>query len=111
MIGDEDDHPPRYASSPCFMHEVDPHYMGMAGVVDPRQHADVMRWRKAERERLIKARLSMPSDVRREHGLRIAAQLEEAIGNAAGLTVSIYWPFRGEPDLRALVEHIARHGG
>ncbi len=43
----------RFASPPCFLHELDPHY------VDPQQRIDVMRWRKAERERRIGARVGM----------------------------------------------------
>ncbi len=69
-----------------------------------------MRWRKAERERLIKERLANPSDVRRRHGDGIADHLEQAIGHVAGLTVSAYWPVRGEPDLRGLLERLAARG-
>lgn len=108
--GDNDD-PATYASPPCFMHEVDPAYMGLAEALDPRQRVDVMRWRKAERERLIKERLTIPGDVRREHGDRISANLEVAIGDVAGLTVSAYWPFRGEPDLRGFLERVVVRGG
>jgi 5-formyltetrahydrofolate cyclo-ligase len=80
MTGHSDDGgPATYASPPCFMHEVDPAYMGLSKASDPRQRADVMRWRKAERERLIAARLAIPGDLRRRNGERIAASLEEAI--------------------------------
>ncbi len=107
----DDDHPATCASPPCFMHEVDPAYMGLSDIVDPRQRADIMRWRKVERERLTKERLAIPGDVRRAHGERISANLEDAIGGVAGLTVSAYWPFRGEPDLREFLEHVVVRGG
>ncbi len=100
-----------FASPPCFMHEVDPAYMGLAPEPDPVQKADVMRWRKAERERLIAERLAIPPDARRDLGDRIAARLEAAIGDVTGLTVSAYWPFRGEPDLRSMLERVAARGG
>lgn len=100
-----------YASPPCMMHEVDPAYSGIPLEGDPQQKADVMRWRKAERERLIKQRLAIPGETRRAYGERIAAQLEEAIGEPAGITVSAYWPFRGEPDLRALLGRVIERGG
>jgi hypothetical protein len=61
-----------YAYPPCFMHEVDQ--------VDPQQQVDVLRWRKAERERLLKERLAIPSDVRRRHGNLIAGHLQQIIG-------------------------------
>ena len=44
-----DDDPAGYASPPCFMHEIDPAYMGLASAADPQQRADLRRWRKAER--------------------------------------------------------------
>jgi 5-formyltetrahydrofolate cyclo-ligase len=70
-----DDNTGNYASPPCFMRDVDPTYMGLSNATDPQQRAQVMRWRKVERERLIKERLAIPSDVRRRHGERIAANL------------------------------------
>lgn len=108
---DDDDRSATYASPPCFMHELDPAYMGLAAAVDPLQRADLMRWRKAERERLIAERLAIGSNVRRRHGAQIAARLEAAIGVVEGLTVSVYWPFRGEPDLRGVMERITARGG
>jgi 5-formyltetrahydrofolate cyclo-ligase len=107
----DDDGPATYASPPCFMHEIDPAYMGLAMAADPRQCVDVARWRKAERARLIAARLAIPSEVRRRHGQQIAANLEEALGDVGGLTISVYWPFRGEPDLREFLEHVNARGG
>lgn len=78
---------------------------------DPAQRAEVMRWRKAERARLIAARLAVPSRVRKSFGERIARLLEEAIGDPAGLTMSTYAPFRGEPGLTALIESVLARGG
>jgi 5,10-methenyltetrahydrofolate synthetase len=70
-----------------------------------------MRWRKAERARLIAQRLAIPRDVRNALGERIAAHLERTIGDPAGLSVSAYWPFRGEPDLRELLQRVHERGG
>lgn len=108
---DDEDDGGTFASPPCFMHEVDPAYMGLSPAADPIQRADVGRWRKAERERLIAERLAISPDARRDLGDRIAARLEDAIGDVKGLTVSAYWPFRGEPDLRRLLERVATRGG
>ncbi|MEQ1944515.1 5-formyltetrahydrofolate cyclo-ligase [Mesorhizobium sp. VNQ89] len=63
----------------------------------------IARWRKAERERLIAERLSIPTDTRAERSIEIARQLDILLGNVAGRVVSLYWPFRGEPDLRPWV--------
>lgn len=112
MTGRHDDEAPSaYASPPCLMHELDPCFTGLARAVDPQQSQDVMRWRKAERERLIAARLAVDVDTRRAHAGRISAQLREIIGDVRGVTVSTYWPFRGEPDLRDLMAAVAAGGG
>lgn len=105
------DAPPSFASPPCYMHEVDPGYMGLAEAADPQQRADVMRWRKAERQRLIEARLALPSETRRRNSEKIAERLGREIGEVSGLTLSAYWPFRGEPDLRGLMEEVVGRGG
>ena len=96
-----------YASPPCYMHEVDPAYVGL---VDPQQRTDVMRWRKAERERLLKQRLAIPSEIRRQRDILISGHLEQAIGDAAGLAVGIYWPLPSDPDLGGLLQRLAARG-
>jgi 5-formyltetrahydrofolate cyclo-ligase len=78
---------------------------------DPAQRSDVMRWRKAERARLIAERLAIASRARRALSERIARWLEEAIGDPAGLTLSTYAPFRGEPGLSALIKSVLDRGG
>lgn len=100
-----------YASPPCFMHELDSAYLGLTPEPDAQQRVDVMRWRKAERQRLIKERLALPLGERRSHTERIIAALDEVVGDASGRMVSIYWPFRGEPDLRRWMERISALGG
>ncbi len=102
--------PGEYASPPCFAHEIAP-ADGACQAIDPQQRADVMRWRKAERERLIAARLAATAEDRRRWSARIARLLEEAIGRVSGLTVSAYSPFRGEPVLRDLLKSIVARGG
>jgi 5-formyltetrahydrofolate cyclo-ligase family len=73
--------------------------------------AEVVQWRKAERQRLIGERLAMNGDVRRRRGDQIAASLEKVIGDVRGLIVSAYWPFRGEPDLRGFMAAVSARGG
>ena len=93
------------------MHELDPPYAGMTGEVDDQQRTDVMRWRKAERQRLLAERRAISSEVRRSAAKRIVTALMEAIGDVRGLTVSVYWPSRGEPDLRDPIARIIAAGG
>ncbi|MBX3568320.1 MAG: 5-formyltetrahydrofolate cyclo-ligase [Rhizobiaceae bacterium] len=75
------------------------------------QWADVAQWRRAERTRLIEARLAIPADVRAALSAKIAAGLDEAIGPLGGRIVSLYWPFRGEPDLRGWMAEVNLRGG
>lgn len=72
---------------------------------------EIARWRKAERERLIAARLAIPADARAAMAAKIAKRLDAIIGDVSGRTVSLYWPFRGEPDLRPWMASIVARGG
>lgn len=100
------DKPEGFASPPCSLHEIDPAYSGLE-----EGGADVRRWRKAERERLIALRLAIPADERRKFSERIADALDQRLGDLTGKTVSTYWPFRGEPDLRGWMERVIARGG
>lgn len=71
---------------------------------------EVARWRKAERERLIAARLAVPADHRAEMAVRISRIIDDVIGDPKGRIVSLYWPFRGEPDLRPWIASITARG-
>lgn len=112
MAGDDDDGPlgEDYASPPCLMHRVDPASGRLAPATDRRQWADVKRWRKAERERLIAARLAIPAEERRRHAGRIAGALDRLLDDVAGQVVSAYWPFRGEPDLLDWLDRLRARG-
>jgi 5-formyltetrahydrofolate cyclo-ligase len=99
-----------YASPPCYMHEVDPAYSGLDTLPDLQQQCDVRRWRKAERERLIAARLSMAADERRAADQRIVAALDALLASVPGEVVAAYWPVNGEPDLRDWMAGLAARG-
>ena len=92
-----EDEPREYASPACFLHEVDPDYYG---IVSAGSHNNVLRWRKGERERLIARRLTIPAVRRADSASRIVANLNRLLPDLAGCVVALYWPFRGEPDLR-----------
>ncbi len=98
-----------YASPPCFMHELEPGRDHAPALVDA--WADVARWRRAERKRLLDARLALDVAARHDSANRIAAALDRTIGKFGGRTVSGYWPFRGEPDLRPWLTSVNARGG
>ncbi|MEO3385233.1 5-formyltetrahydrofolate cyclo-ligase [Mesorhizobium sp. CAU 1741] len=78
---------------------------------EPGQTADIKGWRRAERERLIAARLALSADERAAHAACIARKLDAAAGDVSGKIVAIYWPFRGEPDLRGWATSVIDRGG
>ena len=94
-------------SPPCFLHELD-----RKGVVrsDARQVRDVIRWRKAERERLIGARLELSAGYRAAQTSAIASDLNQLILAAPGTVVSVYWPIKAEPDLRPWMHAMSERG-
>jgi 5,10-methenyltetrahydrofolate synthetase len=105
----DDPTPGSYSSPPCFAHELDAD--GRPAAAAPPMDAAVRRWRKAERERLIAARLAVSADARAAMAARIAEGLDAIIGDVAGKMVSLYWPFRGEPDLRGWMAAVNERGG
>lgn len=109
MTNEDEDSNATYASPPCFMHELDAH--GRPITAPPPMDPDVRRWRKAERERLIAERLLITAETRAAMAARIAEELDAAIGDVAGRLVSLYWPFRGEPDMRPWMASVIERGG
>ena len=77
----------------------------------PLERAEVMQWRKAERQRLITARLASSASDREAWSGQIASGLDVVIGDVKGLIISVYWPFRGEPDLRPWMRSVTERGG
>lgn len=94
------DTPGPYASSPCSAH------------VDPEQARDVARWRKATRASLLEARKTRSVADHAEASGRIAAALrrvlQDRFDGARDRVVSLYWPIKGEPDLRPMMREL--HG-
>lgn len=74
------------------------------------QMLDVSRWRRAERERLIAARLKLDPDYRAAQTLAIGGELDRLIPCIPGTIVSVYWPIRAEPDLRPWMHSTCEKG-
>ena len=98
-----------FASPPCFMHELSEYEESAAS--DPQTWIDVKRWRKAERQRLTEARLAISADGRTAMTVKMLEGLDAAIGDVRDRLVSVYWPFRGEPDLRPWMNAVIERGG
>lgn len=91
--------------APCFGHRlVDGH------LVDCETARDVARFRKAERARLYALRRAVPVGERDISGQAIIEGLRRTLGSLAGRPVAVYWPIRGEPDLRPWMREIHEGG-
>ena len=77
----------------------------------PNSPAQIFAWRKEVRARLIADRLSIDPANRRQYADKIALHLSRFIEPLPKRTVSFYWPFRGEPDLRPLMQTVVEGGG
>ncbi len=69
-----------------MLHEVTPEGTRWA---DPQQSLDVARWRKAERERLLGARIALSEQYRSELTLAIGRALDQILATVPLLTVSV----------------------
>lgn len=74
----------------------------------------VMSWRRAERERLIAARLALSVAERQQASADLIEVADRHIREARllqpGMVVSGYWPLRGEPDLRPWLANLHFQG-
>jgi len=105
------DKPPQkpYASPVCYAHELDPIYRDQANP-DSDAWRDVNRWRRAERERLGALRNRLTRAERRAGEACIAERLTALLVEYGRERIGVYWPIRGEPDLRKWMQIQAESG-
>lgn len=72
--------------------------------------SDVMAWRRETRRRLIEARLALAVAEREQRAAQALAALDGAADLARFAVVGLYWPFRGEIDLRPLARRLIDAG-
>lgn len=98
----------RCTSPPCLAEGFDP------SDADQQQAEDVARWRKAERARLRAERGGLSVAERQAVSAALcealATFLRERFGDLRGRVLSGYWPIKGEPDLRPVLEALHRQG-
>lgn len=71
---------------------------------------DVVAWRKQTRARLIEERGRIPSDEHQRSSLAIEQSLEGLLAALPPQILSAYWPYKGEVDLRSLLERFQQKG-
>jgi 5-formyltetrahydrofolate cyclo-ligase len=88
-------------------------YLGEIGEDEPASARwdDVKTWRKAQRERLIARRLALAAEQRRERCEAVIERLSGAAEIKRTSLFGIYWPIRGEIDLRDFARRHVEAGG
>jgi 5-formyltetrahydrofolate cyclo-ligase len=96
---------PREFSSPaCYLHEFE-------SAPPPSGWEEIKRWRKSRREELIARRAAREKAERLRLGGPVVQYLFDTIDVARYPTIGIYWPIRGEIDLRELARRHVAAGG
>ncbi|MGR3549938.1 5-formyltetrahydrofolate cyclo-ligase [Pseudooceanicola sp.] len=101
-----------FSSPPCMAGDIAPNYFDPLAV-DPQQARDVARWRQAERVRLRAVRSGLTEDERRDISAALLEGVRAILGRlavTASQTIAVYWPIRGEPDLRPLMARLHDQG-
>ena len=99
-----------YASSPCYMHELDDGGRAVSPP-DPNNWSEIALWRQMRREDLINKRFGLSVRERQEASRLIMQRLDAMLDIATHPTIGVYWPFRGEPDLRDWMSSVIERGG
>ncbi|HEY4251746.1 MAG TPA: 5-formyltetrahydrofolate cyclo-ligase [Roseomonas sp.] len=92
------------ASPPCFLHELDPSWLGVMA------WPEVRAWRRARRQALIADRLAAPREAREVRDAAITPRLSAMLPAPDGRLLGFYWPFRGEYDPRPLARALHAAG-
>ena len=96
-----------YSSPACYMHELEEPNNSSAA----RSWPEVRAWRKSTREALIAARMALTVKVRQEKGEKAKQNLLAAVDLNKYPTLGIYWPMRGEIDVRDIARRHIEAGG
>jgi 5-formyltetrahydrofolate cyclo-ligase len=72
---------------------------------------EVRLWRKQQRHALLEQRVAMPVAVRLEQGEAAKQHLRDAVDLHTHRTIGIYWPLRGEMDVRDIARAHIEAGG
>jgi len=97
---------PEPSSPTCYLHELDTVNSGA-----PRSWEEVREWRKRTRESLISGRLSWTVSARTAKGEQAKQNLLAAVDLTRYPVLGIYWPMRGEIDVRDLARAHIEAGG
>jgi 5-formyltetrahydrofolate cyclo-ligase len=111
--GDDDESadlaPGSYSSPACYMHELDE--SNSAGATPPKSWPEIREWRKRTRESLLAGRMALTVKVRQERGERVKQKLLASVDLKQYPMLGVYWPMRGEIDVRDIARQHIEAGG
>ncbi len=112
--------PGPYSSPPCFMHELDPAWIGTLDETEQQAKPsldeaapawpEIRRWRKDKRSELIARRMAITSEQRRVLSARISEKLAATLSDSTDRLIGFYWPFQGEYDARPVLTSLRDRG-
>jgi 5,10-methenyltetrahydrofolate synthetase len=100
--------PREYASPPCYAHEL---ASPEEAREPPASWAEIRTWRKLTRDKLLSDRIAMTVHARALRAQEAKRRLESNVDLRRYHTLGVYWPMRGEMDVRDIArKHIAAGG-
>src|SRR5579862_3707041 len=78
---------------------------------EPRDYAEIRLWRKGKREAFIARRMARPLEERQRLSESVLAYLRAEVTPARYPVAGLYWPIRGEIDLREFAREFVAAGG
>jgi 5,10-methenyltetrahydrofolate synthetase len=100
------DEPREFSSPACYLHEFE-----TPVAAKPASWDEIKQWRKARREELIARRAARDAAERKRLSLPVTQYLFDSIDARTNPVLGIYWPIRGEIDLRELARRHVAAGG
>lgn len=102
----KEDAPREFSSPACYLHEFEP-----APAPPLTSWEEIRQWRKARREEIITRRAAREAPERLRLSAPVVQYLFDHIDVARYPVIGLYWPIRGEIDLRELARRHVATGG
>jgi 5-formyltetrahydrofolate cyclo-ligase len=109
-LDDADEELREYASSPCYLSELDSDYLWAQDTPETPEWPAIREWRRERRQRLASLRRQYSDDDRARADQAILRHLDREQLLDAGKT-AVYWPLPGEFDSRPILERVLDLGG
>lgn len=107
----KDDEITEVSSPPCYLHEFAADLAPQQDTPKTLDWPTIRAWRRETREKLIAKRLAASHEDRHVRAERAKEHLRAAVSIPESSVLGLYWPFRGEIDLRDIAARHIEAGG